>query len=86
MGTLISNAVYAWESADVALSETMQQYYANFVATGDPNGAGLTAWSPARHGEGERWLHLDVVCAMQPERHQARYRLLDTLIGATLAR
>lgn len=86
MGTLATNAVYAWEPADVALSGTMQQYYANFVATGDPNGAGLTAWPPMRHDGGMRWLHLDVVSAMQPERHQARYQLLDTLIGATLAR
>jgi para-nitrobenzyl esterase len=64
----------------------MQQYYANFAATGDPNGAGLTAWPPMLHDGGMRWLHLDVVSAMQPERHQARYQLLDTLIGATLAR
>ncbi len=86
MGTLDTNPVYAWGSADAALSQIMQQYYVNFVATGDPNGAGLTAWPPARPDDGDRWLQLDVVCALQPERHQARYRLLDTLIGATLAR
>jgi para-nitrobenzyl esterase len=39
-------------AADTALSEQMQQYWTNFVKTGDPNGPGLPAWpvfrEPAR--------------------------------------
>jgi para-nitrobenzyl esterase len=30
--------VYAWTDADAQLSELMQEYYANFVRIGDPNG------------------------------------------------
>jgi carboxylesterase type B len=31
---------------DHALSDQMSSYWANFIATGDPNGKGLPAWQP----------------------------------------
>jgi len=39
---------HAWcyGADDAALSEQMQAYWANFVKTGDPNGAGLPVWRP----------------------------------------
>ena len=33
-----------WTSADHRMADTMTSYLANFVKTGDPNGAGLPAW------------------------------------------
>ncbi len=33
-------------AADTALSDQMQQYWANFVKTGNPNGTGLLPWPP----------------------------------------
>jgi carboxylesterase type B len=33
-----------WEPVDRKLSDTMSSYWANFVATGDPNGMGLPKW------------------------------------------
>jgi len=33
-----------WEVADRRLADIMTSYWANFAATGDPNGAGLPAW------------------------------------------
>jgi para-nitrobenzyl esterase len=35
-----------WEAADQRLADVMSSYWANFAATGDPNGAGLPAWPP----------------------------------------
>jgi para-nitrobenzyl esterase len=33
-----------WTDADQKLADTMSSYWANFAATGDPNGKGLPAW------------------------------------------
>ena len=34
-----------WQPTDYKLAETMSSYWANFAATGDPNGSGLPKWS-----------------------------------------
>jgi carboxylesterase type B len=35
-----------WTAEDRAVAATMSGYWANFVATGDPNGPGLPNWPP----------------------------------------
>jgi para-nitrobenzyl esterase len=35
----------AWTDVDTKLADTMTSYWANFIATGDPNGKGLPVWS-----------------------------------------
>jgi para-nitrobenzyl esterase len=35
-----------WTDHDRQISDMMSQYWANFAATGDPNGAGLPQWKP----------------------------------------
>jgi len=64
----------------------MQQCYANFVKSGDPNGPGVPWWPAANLGESVQLMRLDVESAMEPDRHRPRYVLLDELIGGTLAR
>jgi len=86
MSNLATNMVYAWTDADAQLSELMQQYYANFVSSGDPNAPGLPPWQPANAGDSVQLMRLDVQSAMEPDRHRARYLLLDELIGGTLVR
>jgi carboxylesterase type B len=34
----------SWQDTDKKLADTMSTYWANFIATGDPNGKGLPAW------------------------------------------
>jgi para-nitrobenzyl esterase len=38
MGNLSSNHVYAWEEDDYKVSRLMQQYFVNFIKTGNPSG------------------------------------------------
>ena len=44
LGNLAGNRVYAWTDTDRRVSATMEGYWANFIKTGDPNGAGLPHW------------------------------------------
>lgn len=44
MGNLDGNRVYAWTPEDRAVSRLAQDYFANFIKTGNPNGAGLPRW------------------------------------------
>ncbi|MYM66742.1 carboxylesterase family protein [Pseudoduganella sp. FT55W] len=60
LGNLNGNKVYAWTDEDRALSAQMQAYFANFIKTGNPNGAGLPEWPQASSGAGSRLMKLDV--------------------------
>jgi para-nitrobenzyl esterase len=47
MGNLDLVKDYAWTADDYKVSETMLSYFANFIKTGNPNGAGLPDWPSA---------------------------------------
>jgi para-nitrobenzyl esterase len=51
LGNLDGNHVYAWTPDDRAVSRQVQAYFANFIKTGNPNGAGLPNW-PALDAQG----------------------------------
>lgn len=47
MGNLPLIDVYEWTDEDYKVSETMMNYFANFIKTGDPNGEDLPGWLAA---------------------------------------
>jgi para-nitrobenzyl esterase len=77
MGNLATNKVYAWTPDDYKVSELMEEYFANFVKRGDPNGAGLPNWPAVKGGAPVSVMRLDVVSRAEPEQHRARYVFLD---------
>lgn len=48
MGNLGLIKEYAWTEDDYKASETMQNFFANFIKKGNPNGAGLPDWPAAQ--------------------------------------
>ncbi|MBM7131095.1 carboxylesterase/lipase family protein [Dyella mobilis] len=52
LGNLPGNAVFAWTATDRRVSDIMEGYWANFIKTGDPNGAGLPNWPAATSDNG----------------------------------
>ena len=80
MGNLATNKVYAWTPEDYKVSKTMQAYFANFVKTGNPNGAGLPKWPAAKAGANSEFLRIDVETKAETEQHRARYTTLDGLV------
>jgi para-nitrobenzyl esterase len=79
MGNLATNQVYDWTPEDHAVSRTMQEYFANFVKTGNPNGKGLPEWPAVKAGEAAGFLRIDVETKAQKEAHRERYLVLDSL-------
>ncbi|GAB3497162.1 carboxylesterase family protein [Spirosoma knui] len=77
MGNLASNKVYAWTPEDYKVSELMQNYFANFIKTGNPNGAGLPNWPTANAGTNVQYMRLDVDSHAETEKHRNRYLFLD---------
>lgn len=79
MGNLATNKVYEWTPDDYKVSSIMQDYFANFVRTGNPNGPGLPKWPAANDGGAVQVMHIDVKTGGEPEQHPGRYMLLDRL-------
>ena len=84
MGNLATNKVYAWTPDDERVSEIMQEYFANFVKTGDPNGSGLPRWAPTTTNA-PQVIRIDVQPRLEPDTREPRYKLLDDLYTARTA-
>jgi para-nitrobenzyl esterase len=80
MGNLPGNKVYAWTADDYTLSAQMQSYFANFIKTGNPNGAGLPEWPKARNGKGSPLMKLDVPSAAMTATDDAHHAFQETQI------
>jgi para-nitrobenzyl esterase len=52
----------------------MQEYFANFIKTGNPNGKGLPTWP--KLAEGKRQV-IDVNTRAETDQTRARYEFLD---------
>ena len=79
MGNLKTNTVYEWTPDDHKVSAAMQEYFANFVKTGNPNGKGLVKWLAVNEGPSVQYLRIDVENRAETEPHRGRYLLLDRL-------
>jgi para-nitrobenzyl esterase len=59
----------------------MQDYFANFIKSGDPNGSGLPQWRPYNSEPTYPRLTIDVETRLGPDTRRMRYRLLDSIIN-----
>jgi para-nitrobenzyl esterase len=78
LGNLTLNKVYAWTNEDYALSAQMQNYFANFIKTGNPNGASLPEWPQASAGAGSRLMQLDVTSKAITATDDAHYQFQES--------
>jgi para-nitrobenzyl esterase len=81
LGNLSTNNVYAWSPEDYKVSKVMQEYFANFIKKGDPNGRRLPRWAAATNSGGSAdaatVMRLDVESHAEPDKHRSRYLFLD---------
>lgn len=76
LGNLPTNRVYDWQPEDYKVSTIMQEYFANFIKTGDPNGMGLPTW-PSVKGNTVPVMNIDVNTHVEPEYRRERYLFID---------
>ena len=78
LGNLASNPFYNWTAEDYKASETMENYFANFIKTGNPNGNNLQEWLPSPFDNSLNIMDIDAVSKPIEEEHRDRYLLLDS--------
>lgn len=78
MGNLHLVDDYAWKADDFMASETMQEYFANFIKTGNPNDGNLPEWPKADSNDSEPpVMIIDTESKMKKAKNDARYEFLD---------
>lgn len=69
-----------WDADDRKVGAAMNAYWANFIKTGNPSGAGLAPWPD--FGKEREVMHLNVECKAMPEQHRERYEFLQSVQSA----
>ena len=76
LGNLDLDNRYAWDADDHKVSATMQDYFANFIRTFNPNGPGLLQWPAYDAKTSYARMRIDVISKSEPEPDRARYQAL----------
>ncbi|HMK16772.1 MAG TPA: carboxylesterase family protein [Chitinophagaceae bacterium] len=78
MGNLHLVKEYAWTDEDFKVSETMLNYFANFIKTGNPNDGKLPEWTAAKAGDANPpVMVLNTESKTINAKNDARYEFLD---------
>ena len=77
MGNLATNKNYAWTEDDYNVSETMMNYFANFIKTGNPNGEKLPVWPMAKDEKRPEVMIIGKESKATKAENDARYIFLD---------
>jgi para-nitrobenzyl esterase len=78
MGNLAGNTTYAWTQDDYKVSNEMEDYFANFIKTFNPNGSGLPEWPVINTGGKTMYMHIDLKPESETLNNVERYYFLDT--------
>ncbi|MFD2872486.1 carboxylesterase/lipase family protein [Mucilaginibacter ximonensis] len=78
LGNLPTNKVYAWGPDDFKTSEIMQNFFVNFVKTGNPNGAGVPKWDTVKDG---KFMVINQDAGQQPISDAKRYAVMDSFFN-----
>jgi len=66
-----------WQPGDQKTATQMNEYWANFIKTGNPNGAGLAKWPDFT--KTHEVMHLNAESKALPEQHRDRYEFLESV-------
>lgn len=78
LGNLPLVTTFKWTPADYKASQITQDYFVNFVKTGNPNGKGLPVWNEVKSGKPNVQI-LAAETVAKPDDTAKRYALLDEM-------
>lgn len=78
MGNLATNKVYAWTPDDYKVSRIMQDYFAAFIKSGNPNGGTLPRWPSITGAKEPSVMHINVKTRVEPEKNRNRYLYMES--------
>ena len=82
MGNLHLVSDYSWTADDFKVSKMMNDYFANFIKTGNPNGDDLAEWKAAEaKDKTPAVMIIDTECKTIEAENDARYEFLDKSYG-----
>ncbi len=82
MGNLALVTQHEWTADDYKVSQTMEDYFANFIKTGNPNGGNLPNWpAVAKTATDPAVMIIDVDSKAIKAPNDDRYRFLDKAYG-----
>ena len=81
-GWCVLESVSNWTAEDFKVSQTMQEYFANFIKTGNPNGDDLPEWPSAEAGDDTPpVMVIDTESKAIESQKEDRYEFLDKFYG-----
>ncbi|WP_031427262.1 carboxylesterase/lipase family protein [Flavimarina sp. Hel_I_48] len=79
LGNLHYIKAHQWTEEDYSVSETMQDYFANFIKTGNPNAESLPQWPAAeKDSAAPPLMNIDTKSQAEEAKDDDRYRFWDT--------
>jgi para-nitrobenzyl esterase len=58
----------------------MQEYFANFIKTGNPNGVGLPEWPAKSKSKPVHVMHIKTDSRAMPDTNSKRYQLMEEVM------
>lgn len=80
LGNLPTNRIYDWQPGDYKVSEILQEFFANFIKTGNPNGLGLPEWPAIKSNTSAEVMHINVESKAEKEKHKERFPEMDKIM------
>ena len=74
--TMLDSKKADWQPDDYKVAKIMNDYWANFIKTGNPNGGSLTKWPD--FAKTHEVMHLNTDSRAEAEQHRDRYEFLDS--------
>ena len=65
---------------DYKVSSTMQNFFANFIKTGNPNGKSVPNWPSTKSAKPSPVMYIDVKSETKQDPFAKRYEVLQSLI------